>query len=101
MSDFNSSPIALSHKQLNKLLASAPKEKFTSTDDQEMSSEIEKEFNNLLLEWTTISKKLLSNLKNIDNNPTNKKRKRSLMALGALESYLLLAIQAKEASELE
>ncbi len=101
MSNFNSSPIAISHKQLNKLLASAPKEQFTSTEEQEMSSEIEKEFNELLFEWTTTSKKLLSKLKNIDKNPINKKKTRSLMALGALESYLLLAIQAKEASELE
>ena len=99
MSDFNSSPIALSHKQLNQLLASAPKEKFSSTDDQVISSDAQTEFNDLLSEWAELSHKLLKELKNKNNSLINNKKPKALMALGALESYLQLAIQAKGASE--
>lgn len=99
MTDFNSSPIALSHKQLNKLLASAPKEKFSSKDGQGISSETELEFNDLVSEWASLSYKLLTKLKSKDNDIINNKKPKSLMALGAMESYLLLAVQAKEASD--
>ena len=99
MSDFNSPELALSHKQLNDLLSKAPKENFVSTCNENTQLGDQKVFNDLLIEWSAVSQKLLKELRKKDKSAIKDRSPKSIMALGALESYLFLSIQAKEASE--
>ncbi len=100
MSNFDPSELSLSYKELHKLLDNAPKEKGLPSDP-ENKDKLSKEFlNELLIKWTSISEELLKELKQKDSKALTNSNPKSLMALGALESHLFLAIQAKEASGL-
>ena len=99
MSDSNPIPIALSHKQLNKLLNSAPKESLGKELTSEDQITQKHDFERLLSSWESISKQLLEDLRRKNDIYLTNKNPKSLMALGALESYLFLALQAKEQSE--
>ena len=100
MGHFNSNPITVSHKQLNKLLASAPKDKIIFQEAEDVASKSKEEFNKVLHEWAASSKTLLKILNRKDLNLTECHEAKDLMKLGALESYLFLAIQVKESLNL-
>ena len=99
MKDFNSSPASASHKQLNKLLASAPKDISFEHNDTNFK-EIE-DFNDLLNQWREASQSILSKIKRKDSNLFKNRNHKSLMSLGALESYLTLAFQASDYAKLD
>ena len=90
------SPNAISHKALNSLLSKAKKEilsTYTSEDNEVQ------EFNDLITDWTKISKKLLLMLDKKDQVLTNNKNPKSLMAFGAMGAHINMAMQALKATE--
>ena len=98
MNEFKPIPTSISHKQLNNLLTSAKKEtlsKFNKLDTEE------EKFKELISEWTDLSKKILSDLSSKKNHLIKDKGPNSLMALGAMEVHLNMAVQALKASEKE
>ena len=75
-----------------------------SLNDSTISSELAQErerFNSLTTKWAEISKELLFDLEQKKKYLTEGKNPNSLMALGALEVHLNMAIHALKASEKE
>ncbi len=95
MSNYDSLPTGITHKQLKMLLASAQKEA-EGTNTEILSTEIE-EFKELLVSWSSLTKKLLQRLSNMKSHLLESKSPNSLMALGAFETHLQMAIHAKNA----
>ena len=101
MNDFNSIPTALSHKKLNDLLTRAPKEKSIAEKLYNECQNEKEEIERILSEWSKSSKEVIKILNNKESSFINKCSTKSLMAFGALEAYIKLALQAKEISELD
>ncbi len=101
MNDSSSLPAAISHKKLNSFLNSAKKELSKNDIKKDIESEEKRVIEKLFNDWTLISKKLLSSLNKKSQSLTKNKSPKSLMALGALEVHLNMALQAKQSSELE
>ncbi len=99
MDNFTSLPSAISHKKLNALLVKA--QKGVSTEDLQLkSSSAEKnDFDQLLLNWSSLSKDLMKILNKKESYVVEERNAKSIMALGALEAHLHLAIKALEAAE--
>ena len=95
----NPIPNSISHKQLNSFIKSAYKESsLNETKDDGLSTE-EKKFNDLKSTWSKLSKDILFNLDQNKKNLTKGKNPNSLMALGAMEVHINMALQALKASE--
>ena len=101
MSEFNSLPSSISHKQLDALMALAKlKNKALDSEVTKKSNERE-DFESLLINWSNISNELLNILKRKEPSIIEGRNPSYLMALGALESHLNMAIHAKKVSESE
>ncbi len=100
MSEFRSTPESISHKQLNSLLSKARKQPVHAHEQANLFSEKQKEFEDFITEWQTLSEELLNKLNKKQNYIVEKRTPQSLMALGALEAHLKMAINAKHASDL-
>ncbi len=99
MTNFNCPPESISHKQLHALLSQAPKEAYAPNKEENLLAEEEK-FKELLTHWQAISKELLLTLKPKADSYLKGRSSKSIMALGALEAHLTMAIQAKIASDI-
>ena len=99
MNEFNSLPESISHKQLSSLLGSAIRDTYDIQQSLEISSKEKELFNELTKNWASLSKELLNTLNQKDSYLLKSKQPNSLMALGALEAHLNMAIQALKASE--
>ena len=101
MSNNQSSPNAISHKELNSFLNKAKKDLIyaNTSDNDEIKSD--KEFTDVITNWTKTSKKLLLLLNKKDQVPTKNRNPKSLMAYGAMGAHINLALQALKAAEFE
>ncbi len=101
MKEFNQIPTSISHKTLNSLFIKAKKD--LSSNDIKTGLELshKEEFNQLLTTWQKLSKELISKLDKNKKSLTENKGPNSLMALGAMEAHLNMALQALNASEQE
>ena len=99
----NSYPIpnSISHKQLNYLFKNASKDNSSSQSIGAENCQQEEELKDALISWSKESKDLLNILKAKNLKLTNDPAPKSLMALGAMEAHLNLALQALQASELD
>ena len=96
-----SSPNAISHKDLNTLLNKAKKETISiDTSDNNLINESH-EFNELLKDWTYKSQKLLLMLNKKDQVLSKNRNPKSLIAFGAMGAHISMALQALKASEFE
>mgnify|MGYP001434525761 CR=1 FL=1 len=96
MKEFDSLPERISHKQLNRLLSSAPKDKIEGGKaDSEESNQYE-EFKNLISEWNQLSDQLLGIIRKEPEQITTDKEKKEIMALGAFKAHLFMAIEASK-----
>ena len=94
MRDPNNLPKAISHKKLSSLLINAHKDRFASIDEDD-SIEIEKkEFTELLENWEENTKKIINKVSSKNKNILENKSSNSIMALGAMEVHLNMALQA-------
>ena len=99
MHEFSSPPPeSISHKQLNSLLAAARRQPLGSENSIDIFSQEQKSFDQLLINWSSLSQQLLDELRTKSDYILEGREPESLLALGVLEAHLNMAIQAHKAS---
>ena len=97
MSESVNLPQAISHKKLTHLMLQAQKELHT-IDDPNNTDNFEKiEFDELINNWELVTKNVIKTISKRNKNLLKDKSSNSLMALGAMEVHLNLALQALNA----
>ena len=94
MDESNKLPQAISHKKLSSLLLNAQKDKFSSSEESEQHSKLYDELLAELDNWELSTKSLLKKISSRNEKYLQNKSSNSLMALGAMEVHLNLALQA-------
>ena len=97
MNESNKLPQAISHKKLSYLLLKAQKDKFAISEDGEEYNKLHDELVAELDNWELSTKSLLKKISSRNEKLLDKKSSNSLMALGALEVHLNMALQALQA----
>ena len=98
MQEIPPAPESISHKKLKKLFSHAKKD-LTGTAADYSPSTLEKErLEKLLLTWATASNELLEGLRERNPSLCELKGANSLLALGAMEAHINMALQALKAS---
>ena len=93
MRDSNNLPKAISHKKLSSLLLNAKKDRFSSLNGEDIEIE-QQEFAKLLKDWDENTRNVLNKISSKDKNLLKNKSSNSIMALGAMEVHLNMALQA-------
>tara|TARA_Y100000589_G_scaffold254976_1_gene243917 strand:- start:166 stop:477 length:312 start_codon:yes stop_codon:yes gene_type:complete len=93
MRDSNNLPKAISHKKLSSLLLNAKKDRFSSLNREDIEIE-QQEFAKLLKDWDENTRNVLNKISSKDKNLLKNKSSNSIMALGAMEVHLNMALQA-------
>ena len=97
MSEPNNLPQAISHKKLTHLMLNAQKE-LHSSDDPINTNNLEKiEFDDLINDLEIVTKDVIKIISKRNKNLLKDKSSNSLMALGAMEVHLNMALQALNA----
>tara|TARA_B100000700_G_C15012435_1_gene841645 strand:+ start:1742 stop:2017 length:276 start_codon:yes stop_codon:yes gene_type:complete len=91
----------MSHKELTSLLSIAKKGKGEFIEEDSESTKLQNEFNDLLQEWERQTQLILSSLKRNNSLITEGRSSKSIMALGAFETHLNLAMHSKKVSEVD
>ena len=97
MSESNNLPQAISHKKLSYLMLKAQKDSHFSDDLAEIDSSDKKEFEELINNWEDSTKKVINELSKRKDILLKDKSPNSLIALGAMEVHLNMALQALNA----
>ena len=97
MSDSNNLPQAISHKKLTYLMLNAQKD-LNASDDKKITESLEKqEFDELINNWEILTKDVIKTISKRNKNLLKNKSSNSLIALGAMEVHLNMALQALNA----
>ena len=97
MSESNNLPQAISHKKLTYLMLNAQKD-LNAPDDKKNTESLEKqEFDELINNWETVTKDVIKTISKRNKNLLKNKSSNSLIALGAMEVHLNMALQALNA----
>ena len=94
MNESNKLPQAISHKKLSFLLLNAKKDKFASSEESNQYIKLQDELIAELDKWELSTKSLLKKIPNKNEEYLQDKSSNSLMALGAMEVHLNMALQA-------
>ena len=94
MDESNKLPQAISHKKLSFLLLKAQKDKFANSEESEQNTKLQDELLAELDDWESSTKSLLKKISNKNERHLQEKSPTALMALGALEVHLNMALQA-------
>ena len=97
MNESNNLPQAISHKKLSFLLLNAQKDKFASSEESEQYTKLQDELLAELDNWELSTKSLLKKISIRNKKFLQDKSTDSLMALGAMEVHLNMALQALQA----
>ena len=97
MSESNNLPQAISHKKLSYLMHKAHKDSHFSDELSEIESPEKREFEELINTWEDSTKKIVNELSKRKENLLKDKSTNSLIALGAMEVHLNMALQALNA----
>ena len=97
MNDSNKLPQAISYKRLSFLLLNAQKDKLASSEESEQNTKLQDEFLEELDNWELSTKSLLKKISNRNEKVLQGKSSNSIMALGAMEVHLNMALQALQA----
>ena len=97
MSESNNLPQSISHKKLSYLMLNAQKEVAFSDDLGNIDDSEKREFNELISNWENITKDVIKTISKRNKNLLNDKSSNSLIALGAMEVHLNMALQALNA----
>tara|TARA_B100000900_G_scaffold373132_1_gene353503 strand:- start:34 stop:342 length:309 start_codon:yes stop_codon:yes gene_type:complete len=97
MNESNKLPQAISHKKLSFLLLNAQKDKFASSEDNEKYTNLQEELLADLDNWELSTKTILKKISGRNEKYLQDKSSNSLMALGAMEVHLNMALQALQA----
>jgi len=94
MSESNNLPQAISHKKLNSLMLHAQKDQHSS-DDIINTYDLERiRLNELMNNWKIATEDVIKTISKRNKNLLKDKSSNSLMALGAMEVHLNMALQA-------
>ena len=97
MSESNNIPQAISHKKLTYLMLNAQKD-LNASDDKKNTESLEKqEFDELINNWENVTKDVIKTISKRNKNLLKDKSSNSLIALGAMEVHLNMALQALNA----
>ena len=97
MSESNNLPQAISHKKLTYLMLNAQKD-LNASDDKKNTESLEKqEFDELINNWDNVTKNVIKTISKRNKNLLKDKSSNSLIALGAMEVHLNMALQALNA----
>ena len=97
MSESNNLPQAISHKKLTYLMLNAQKD-VNASDDKKNTESLEKqEFDELINNWEIVTKDVIKTISKRNKNLLKNKSSNSLIALGAMEVHLNMALQALNA----
>tara|TARA_Y100000589_G_scaffold57459_1_gene47818 strand:+ start:12922 stop:13227 length:306 start_codon:yes stop_codon:yes gene_type:complete len=91
MSEFKSLPNSISHKKLSQLFSKAEKDFILPNNSTDIEEE---EFLEVLENWESVTKELMKKISVRKDNFFKNKSSNSLMAVGALEVHLNMALQA-------
>ena len=94
-------PNGISHKELNALLCKAKKEILSIENRSTIEINENQEFNSLISEWASISRKILVILNTKDHLSTKNRNSKSLIAFGAMGAHINMALQALKATEFD
>ena len=94
MNESNKLPQAISHKKLSFLLLNAQKDKFASSEESDQYTKLQDELLADLDSWELSTKSLLKKISGRNEKYLKDKSSNSLMALGAMEVHLNMALQA-------
>tara|TARA_Y100001978_G_C23381515_1_gene285701 strand:+ start:201 stop:509 length:309 start_codon:yes stop_codon:yes gene_type:complete len=94
MEESNKLPQAISHKKLSFLLLNAQKDKFASGLESDQNTKLQDELLEDLNNWESSTKSLLKKISSRNEKQLREKSSNSLMALGAMEVHLNMALQA-------
>ena len=97
MSESNNLPQSISHKKLSYLMLNAQKDVSFSDDLGNIDGTEKREFNDLISNWENITKDVIKTISKRNKNLLNDKSSNSLIALGAMEVHLNMALQALNA----
>ena len=97
MSESNNLPQAISHKKLTYLMLNAQKDLNASDDKKNIESLEKQEFDELINNWETVTKDVIKTISKRNKNLLKNKSTNSLIALGAMEVHLNMALQALNA----
>ena len=97
MNESNKLPQAISHKKLSFLLMNAQKDKFASSEESEQYTKSKDELLADLDNWELSTKSLLKKISTKNEKHLADKSSNSLMALGAMEVHINMALQALQA----
>ena len=94
MSESYNLPQAISHKKLSHLMLHAQKELYTSDEPINTDSIEKREFDDLIEDWEIVTKDVIKKISKRNQNLLKGKSSNSLIALGAMEVHLNMALQA-------
>ena len=97
MSESNNLPQSISHKKLSYLMLNAQKDVSFSDDLGNIDDTEKREFKDLISNWENITKDVIKTISKRNKNLLNDKSSNSLIALGAMEVHLNMALQALNA----
>ena len=97
MSESNNLPQAISHKKLTYLMLNAQKDLNASDDKNNTDSSEKREFDELINNWELVTKEVIKTISKRNKNLLKDKSSNSLIALGAMEVHLNMALQALNA----
>ncbi len=97
MSESNNLPQAISHKKLTHLMLNAQKDLNASDEKYNTDNSEKREFDELINNWEIVTKEVIKTISKRNKNLLKDKSSNSLIALGAMEVHLNMALQALNA----
>ena len=94
MNESNKLPQAISYKKLSFFLLKAQKDKFVNSEESDQNTNLQDELLAELDDWESSTKSLLKKISSKNEKHLQDKPPNALMALGALEVHLNMALQA-------
>ena len=94
MNESNKLPQAISHKKLSFLLLNAQKDKFANSEESDQNTKLRDELLSELDDWELSTKSLMKKISTRNEKHLQGKSPNALMALGAMEVHLNMALQA-------
>ena len=94
MNESNKLPQSISHKKLSFLLMNAKKDIYASSGESEQNTKLNDELLAELDDWEISTKSLLKKISSRNEKHLQDKSPNALMALGAMEVHLNMALQA-------
>ena len=97
MSQSDNLPQAISHKKLSYLFLKAQKDLFSDNHESNVDNLEKKELLEFIEQWESTSKELIHRISSKNDSIFSDDSSNSLMALGAMEAHLNMALQAFKA----